>query len=81
MKDVQRERQVAEKKKLLDQKKKEREGKESPRQTEEDKPKEGVLDGVRRTMKMGTMFKQRKAEMQAELLAMLNAESNSDDVE
>lgn len=62
---MQRERTLIEKRKLIEDKKKERE--ETKKKPEEGRPKEGVLDGVRKTMKMGTMFKQRKADMQAEL--------------
>ena len=68
VKDLQREQVIAGKKKVIEKRKQEREmKKEEPK---EQKEKAGVLDGVQKNMKLGTMFKQRKADMQAELQKM-----------
>eukprot|EP01119_Soliformovum_irregulare_P019111 TRINITY_DN5992_c0_g1_i2.p1 TRINITY_DN5992_c0_g1~~TRINITY_DN5992_c0_g1_i2.p1 ORF type:complete len:1081 (-),score=303.16 TRINITY_DN5992_c0_g1_i2:139-3381(-) len=73
VKDMQRERTLSEKKTQLERNKKEREGKRKEENLHHEPPpkKEGVLDNVRGQLRMGTMFRQRKAEMQAKLNKML----------
>lgn len=68
---MQRGQTLAEKKKEIEAKRELQKSESIEDKDGQTKPKEGVLDGVRRTMKMGTMFKQRKLEIQAELFKMM----------